>query len=175
MPDPNPSNRERLLRLIDGGHEALKEFAKPIPVKPVPKKQDQAVAVWAAFKRRLAEWQKKLPVSKGAFFPVLRWLVVLVLILAAFHYGLEALKTVKGQEKALPAAGQTPAAEDESGIGLRLVGVDTSEPPVALLEDLKTGKTYFARANEQVKGARVKLIQKNKVTLSVRGKTVELR
>ncbi len=167
MPDPNPSNRERLLRLIDGGHEALKEFQKPIPVEPVLKKQDPTAAALVAVKR--------LVVSKSALLPAFRWLIVPVVILAAFHYGLEALKTLKGHDKGIPAAAETRATDEESGIGLRLVGVDTSEPPVALLEDLKTGKTYFARVNEQVKGARVKQIQKNKVTVSLRGKTVELR
>ena len=64
---------------------------------------------------------------------------------------------------------------EDSGIGLRLVGVDWGEPPVALLEDLKTGKTYFARKNDKIHATRVKEIHKDKVVVVVHGKTLELR
>jgi hypothetical protein len=178
MPDPDTTNRERLLRLIDGGTEALKEFhAEETPKKaPVVTKVPAASSArLLAFGRGLREWKKKLPaVSRNDALLVFRWLVLLGALLAALHYGLEALKTVKGPQApdgTLPV--QSP--EDGSGVGLRLVGVDSSGPPVALLEDVKTGKTYFARVNERVKDARVKHIEKKKVLVTVRGKTVELR
>ena len=99
-------------------------------------------------------------------------------LLVLFHYGVEALNALRPSDKSVPAvhAGVAVSAlEDESGVGLRLVGVDSSEPPVALLEDIRTGKTYFARQNETFRGARVKQISKNKVLISVHGKTLELR
>lgn len=170
MPDNPSNNRERLLRLIDGGHEALKEFQEPIKVPPAPKKPVQLA-------RLLVEWKAKaLPVSQKRLRPALFVLGGLVLAGWLFRLGmpvvpgLEAVKAIRQDE-----AGTAGAETVENQTGLRLVGVDTSEPPVALLEDLKTGKTYFVRVNERVREARVKQIEKNRVTVTVRGKTVELR
>lgn len=158
MPDPDTTNRERLLRLIDGGTEALKEFQAE--EAPAVKKAPALPGITAASLARLIE--------------IGRLLLILGAILAALHYGLAAVRALKAPGKTdVPALGAAP--DDESGIGLRLVGVDSSGPPVALLEDLNTGKTYFARVNEQVKDVRVKHIEKNKVLVWARGKTVELR
>lgn len=185
MPAPNPSNRERLLRLIDGGTEALKEMqpdetpAKPAgpAVQPAAKK---AAPNWAAARLVLDAWRLKLPRLSGTEqMRFGKWLIVLAALIAGLHYGLEMIKTMKPSTNTLASADISKAAvteEDESGVGLRLVGVDSSDAsPVALLEDIKTGKTYFARANEKVGGARVKQVQKNKVVVSYRGKNVELR
>lgn len=129
MPAPDPANRERLLRLIDGGGEPA---AKPA--------EKQALRVPA------------------------QGLIALAAVIAVFYYGVVASSSV------IPAS-----PVDEPGVGLRLVGVDSSDAsPIALLEDLRTGKTYFVRVNEKVKDVRVKQIQKNKVTVSFRGKNVEL-
>ena len=169
--DLKPSNRERLLRLIDGGTEALKEFqtegapAKKVEPTALPKKPTGA--------RLLQDWRKKIPVSDKEALRLLRWLIAVVGVVIVFQYGLAALKTFHpGNTAAVPVPAGT---EDASGVGLKLVGVDTSEPPVALLEDLATGKTYFVRKNERVKGARVTQIQKNKVRISVGGRNVELQ
>jgi hypothetical protein len=59
--------------------------------------------------------------------------------------------------------------------GLRLVGVDWGNPPVALLEDLKSGKTYFARKGDKIKETRLKEIFKDKVLVVFHGKMLELR
>ena len=175
MPDPNPSNRERLLRLIDGGTEALKEM-QPEPVVQPPAKK--TVSAWTSARLAFAGWRAKLPALSGADSMRLgKWLIVLAALIAGLHYGLEMLKTMKPAVKpeTVPSAASA-VSEEESGVGLRLVGVDTSDSsPVALLEDIKTGKTYFARTNEKIKEARVKQIQKNKVTVSYQGKNVELR
>ena len=172
MPDPNPSNRERLLRLIDGGTEALKEMqSSEPPIKP---------AVPATHKAMMEKWTAKLPVLSGTqWMRIAKWAVILTAIIVVLHYGLEMMKTMKQPVKpSVSSASSAPTVspEDETGTGLRLVGVDTSDAaPVALLEDMKTGKTYFARVNEKIKGVRVKQIQKNKVVVSYHGKNVELR
>ena len=183
MPDPNPSNRERLLRLIDGGTEALKEMqpdeaavkpGEPL-MRPVAK---NTASVWAVARLVLAGWRAKFPAFSGTeLIRFGKWLIALIALIVGLHYGLEMMKTMNPPAKhdeVSPIA--SAVSEDESGVGLRLVGVDTSDAsPVALLEDIKTGKTYFARANEKIKDARVKQIQKNKVMVSYHGKNVELR
>ena len=174
MPD-NPSNRERLLRLIDGGTEALKEMHTDEPAGPKPVKSPTLFLDHTT--RLLIDWKKKLPVlSAKDLTRLAQGLLVLAAIVAALHYGSEMLKTLKHPADKVASTEGVSATTEESETGLRLVGVDTSDTsPVALLEDLKTGKTYFAHLNEQVKGARVKQIQKKKVTVTVHGKTVELR
>ena len=94
---------------------------------------------------------------------------------AALYFGLEMTQIMKRAKPETSPVGVS-VVEAVDGPGLRLVGVDSSDAsPVALLEDLKTGKTYFVRVNEKVKDARVKQIQKNKVVVSYHGKNVELR
>ncbi len=183
----DPSNRERLLRLIDGGADALKEMhteEPPQEKKLSPTPADLASGGAKRVVHILSGLKKSLPaMSSKDLTRVVLALFIVVGVVAGLHYGSEMLKTVKQQPKAAaaPATEVSNAAaanvlEDESGTGLRLVGVDSSDAaPVALLEDVKTGKTYFAKVNERVKGAQVKKIEKNKVTISVRGKTVELR
>ncbi len=169
MPTPNPTNRERLLRLIDGGTEALKEM------QPEVKK---AAAPWATGKVALERWKSKLPVLSGTeLMRFGKWLIALAALIAALHYGLEMMRAMNSSVKSSAVSPEAATStKDETEVGLRLVGVDTSdEAPVALLEDTKTGKTYFARVNEKVKGVRVKQVQKNKVTVSYNGKNMELR
>ena len=181
MPDPNETNRERLLRLIDGGPEVVKEVQeerKPVvegnkpsvvtPVTQVPpaKKKEAIVDTVKKFLSRI-HWDTATLVKIAAAF---------VLLILALRSASDLVKSFAKAEKsptAVVMAGSVPA--EESGAGLRLVGVDWGEPPVALLEDLKTGKTYFVRKNEKVKEARVKEIYKDKVMVVVRGKTLELR
>jgi hypothetical protein len=151
----NSSDRERLLRLIDGNPEILEEAPKE------PKAPD-------------VSWRSKPIALDNDLLKLIKLLAVLALVFACLHYGSEALKTMKRDSSVSGWADLS--AEDESGAGLRLVGVDSSdEAPVALLENLKSRKTYFARLNDRVGDARVTQIQKNRVLISVRGKTMELR
>ena len=169
MQSPNETNRERLLRLIDGGPEALKEVQeerkpaeenkKPVitPVTPVP-----------SAKKEL-RWEPA-GLAKIA--------LVLLLLLLTLRSGSDLIRSFgQADKRATSTAAAVPAQApaEESPTGLRLVGVDWGEPPVALLEDLKTGKTYFARKNDKIKETRVKEIFKDRVTVAVRGKTLELR
>lgn len=65
-------------------------------------------------------------------------------------------------------SGGTPA-------GLKLVGVDWGGNPVALIEDTKTGKTYFVKKGESVKESRVMEIFRDGVTLRYDNKVIELK
>lgn len=172
MPDPSTPNRERLLRLIDGGTQALNELNREEPAKPASAKTpDAALAQWKA---RMGFW------TAGRTVRLAQAALLVAALLAGLFYGIQILKTLGRPSPAAPAAvpaaapSESAALEDASGTGLRLVGVDSSVPAVALLEDLKTGKTYFAKVGDRVKDARVKEILKNKVQVQVRGKTVEL-
>lgn len=178
MLNPSETNRERLLRLIDGGPDALKEVQEerkpaaeekktPVitPVKPAAsaKKEDR----WEAVRRRLAgvRWDAASLAKAG--------LVLVILFFVLRSAG--GLMTPSGRAEKDPSPAAQLAGIADENAGLRLVGVDWGEPPVALLEDLKTGKTYFARQDDKVKETRVKQIFKDKVLVAWRGRTLELR
>jgi hypothetical protein len=180
MPDPNETNRERLLRLIDGGPEVVKEVQeerkpsasdiKPSVVTPVtkvpPAKSEDVLESAKKFLARI-RWDAAT---------VVKITVVLVLLILALRSASDLVRSFgKPEKNPVAVVTAAPGVSDESGAGLRLVGVDWGEPPVALLEDRMTGKTYFARKNDKIKEARVKEIFKEKVTVVVRGKTLELR
>ena len=137
------SNRERLLRLIDGGPKAVEKEKKPVVVSPLGRRH---------------------------------WNVVnLARITLAFIFLVLAFRLTSERISSPLAVCSSPGRVADLGAGLRLVGVDWGDPPVALLEDLKTGKTYFARKDDKIKETRVKQIFKDKVLIAIRGKTVELR
>lgn len=180
MLNPEETDRERLLRLIDGGPEALREVQeqrKPMeekktpvitPVTPVrPAKNED-------FFETAKKWAENVPMDRAKALKLA--VVVLLLILAFRAAGIisKPAPTKAAEATALPAAALPVPASDE-GTGLRLVGVDWDEPPVALLEDLNTGKTYFARKDDKIKETRVKQIFKDKVVVTLRGRTLELR
>ena len=175
MSDPEATDRERLLRLIDGGPEVVKEVQKqressekkPVPVvpaaaAPAPKAAD-AMDIWLdRLAKRLAgfRWDKAL------------WLWVAVAA-AVVLFTLRAPAKIAMTRSPAPVAGSVD--EESMTLGVRLVGVDWGEPPVAMLEDLKTGKTYFVKKNDRIRDMQVKEIFKDKVNTSFHGRTVELR
>jgi hypothetical protein len=166
MPGPEATDRERLLRLIDGGPEVVRELqaerAAEAPKRAAPEAKPapaQLTAPSAKPKPSLSEAQKVRLAQAG-----------LAAIVAVF-----AIWAVAGALKDRPKAA-APAQDIASSVdSLRLVGVDWAERPVALLEDKVSGKTYFVKKNDAVLGARVKDIQKDHVTVYHRGKVVELR
>ena len=190
MPGPDTSNRERLLRLIDGGADAIREVAEERSAKPVetPSPVASSAAAEATPKVAPAPVQAS-PAAKGSvkIHPVTRWLVPIILVaLVLLGVGLvsqfiDSLRqkpvqpAVEGAAAAPEPAVLASPVDEGAALGLRLVGVDSSEPPVALIEDLATGKTYFARKNDKIKNVRVKDIQRNKIEVTVNGRTVELR
>lgn len=54
---------------------------------------------------------------------------------------------------------------------LKLVGIDWDEEPVAMIEDVQSGKTYFLKKDTSLKDIKVINIQQDKVTIS-RGNVV---
>ncbi len=180
MSESKVSDRARLIRLIDGGPEALREAqeereklvasAPPLSIKeaPIPQPVKQAVT-------------KVSKINSGA---LLRWIGVVVLILLATRLAIvtwhasEKPSTTASSLVSPPKIDRSQLADgdvDEAGMGLRLVGVDWSESPVALIEDLKTGKTYFAKKNDKIKGVRIKEIFKDHVAVFFQGQNEELR
>src|SRR3989338_7719796 len=120
---PGPSDHERLLRLIDGGHEALKELQQE-PVK-VPLSPSKPVSV----SRTLAQWRAKVPFSNRQLTRIAQALLIFFAVLAGLYFALEILKTLRHPSPSASAPA-TPVPDDNgSGTGLRLVGVDSSGPP----------------------------------------------
>ncbi len=163
MLNPNETNRERLLRLIDGGAEALKEVQEERKPAADGKKMPTITPVTPKPSRPQARLDRDLMLRSAA--------AVAVVVLGFYVWPRLAGKP---KAEAPEPAAQIAGVADENA-GLRLVGVDWGEPPVALLEDLQTGKTYFARQEDKVKETRVKQIFKDKVLVAWRGKTLELR
>ena len=159
-----------MVKEVQGERDATQEN-KPLPITPVVPVVDNVPEAEEERPRRA------LPKISALLKLILLGAVVFLVIhsLAGVVSSFKKKETpppviVSKEEKA------TQAIEEASaGTGLRLVGVDWGEPPVALLEDLVTGKTYFARKNERVKGSRVKQILKDKVLVSFHGKDVELQ
>ncbi len=172
MPGPNESDRERLLRLIDGGPEIVKEVQEER--QPIVEEKKTVVVdkkiVPGPFEKLLG----RIRLDARRITKIILGFILLILML---RFASDFLKSFGKSEKVSSpvAVGHPGGVSDDVGTGLRLVGVDWGEPPVALLEDLKTGKTYFARKDEKIKETRVKQIFKDKVVVVFHGKTLELR
>lgn len=179
MSEPKVSDRARLIRLIDGGPDAIREAQEEreklvASAPPLSIKEDPVIP------------HSKAGVRLGSTFPLnqlIRWVGLAVLVLLAIrlvmmNWHLTEKPTTTASTLASPPKTDRQAGAamvDESGMGLRLVGVDWAEPPVALIEDLKSGKTYFARKNDKIKGARIKEIHKDRVAVFYQGQNEELR
>ena len=59
--------------------------------------------------------------------------------------------------------------------GLKLVGVDWGGNPIALIEDIKTSKTYFVKKGESIKELKVMEIFRDRVKLRYNNKVLELK
>ena len=184
MPEPespNSSNRERLLRLIDGGPEIVNEVKEEITPKPEEPVAPAPASEKAPSPKAPAEpppVKLKTPILDKDILKLLKMLMVAILIFVCLHYVSDIARTLT-RENVTPSVpvpeSASSVSQDPSGIGLRLVGVDWGEEPVALLEDIGTGKTYFVRRNDRVKGVHVKQIEKNKVMVFAHGQTMELQ
>ena len=58
---------------------------------------------------------------------------------------------------------------------LKLVGVDWGDHPVALIEDIQAKKTFFVKAGDQLKGFKVNEVFRDRVVLSVGEQSIELK
>lgn len=175
MSDSKVSDRARLIRLIDGGSEALREAQeereKLVASSPPLSIKEPVVPV--AGKNLVIQPDKLIRIAALIVLVLLAiWLVP-----TAWHAAQKPTTTAS----TLPSPAKTDrqstpnANVDESGMGLRLVGVDWSDAPVALIEDLKSGKTYFAKKNDKIKGVRIQEINRDHVNVVYQGKAEELR
>jgi len=75
------------------------------------------------------------------------------------------------------AQAESPVEQTEPGISgaLRLVGIDWDDEPVAMIEDVQSGKTYFAKENTFIKDIKVVRIQQDKVTINRGNATEEIK
>ncbi len=78
---------------------------------------------------------------------------------------------------------QAPAPEDAAGApnpladalaSLKLVGISFGEEPLAMVEDVATGRTFFLKKGQEVKGMKVQEIGKEKVVVTYEGQEGEL-
>ncbi len=175
MSDSKVSDRARLIRLIDGGPDAVREAqeAREKLIADSPPLSIKEAPPTSAAKRSVPELGMLIRVV-GLFV-----LVLLAFWLVRMSWHLIEKPTTTAATLASPPKTDRQSAstanEDESGIGLRLVGVDWSDAPVALIEDLKSGKTYFAKKNDKIKGARIQEIYKDHINVLYKGQTEELR
>lgn len=58
--------------------------------------------------------------------------------------------------------------------GIKLVGISWSDNPLALIEDVSTGRTYFLRKGQEMKGIKIQDISKEKVIVTYQGQEGEL-
>ncbi len=83
----------------------------------------------------------------------------------------EAAETGAGSAAA-PAAGQGTVAEALQGV--KLVGISWSEQPLAMIEDVSTGRTFFVRKGQEFNGVKVQEITQEKVNVTFEGQEGEL-
>jgi hypothetical protein len=69
----------------------------------------------------------------------------------------------------------TSSAIIDATQGLKLVGISWSKNPDAIIEDTKTGKTYFLKRGGLIGEVKVQAMSKDKVILSYGGEEIELR
>ena len=58
--------------------------------------------------------------------------------------------------------------------GLKLVGIAWGPEPLAMIEEVQSGRTYFLKQGQEVQGLKVQSIHKEKVTVTYEGEEGEL-
>lgn len=59
--------------------------------------------------------------------------------------------------------------------GLKLVGVDWGEQPIAMIEDTQAGKTYFVKKGDSMKNTRVVEVLRDRVKIFYNNRSIELK
>ena len=177
------SDRARLLKLIDGQPNAAPAGPEN-PATPVdlPEKAYSALTkLKGRYGPRVLSGFHRLGLDKKeGVLLILVCVAVLFFLVPRFFKGKKVVPApaAAAQVSAPPDTVQPsrlPPEEAGPRIGIRLVGVDWGEVPVALVEDTGTGRTYFVKENDKILGSRVKSIEKDRVLVSYRGQNVELR
>ena len=177
-----PSDRERLLKLIDGS-AAVSSMPLPPPMEPSSVRPDPATPlsrpkVPFQIKEQAAQVYDRVRAAvvsseKDKQFSMATATVILVLVISIAS-GVDRWRTWRAtRDVAVVSEDKAVSIKDE--LGFKLVGVDWSEIPVALVEDLSTGKTNFLRQGDSIKGARVQLIFKDKVIFNTPKGRIALR
>lgn len=175
---PDPSERERLLKLVD----ETPRLAASAPVSSAP-----AADPTAPLSRPRAVFQIKESAARAydrvraavssperdRQFPLVTATLILILA-AAFLFGVERWRMWSATRE-VATVSDVEAQTIQDGLGLKLVGIDWSEVPVALVENRATGKTHFLRQGDTIKGARVQLIFKDKVIFNTEKGRIALR
>ena len=89
------------------------------------------------------------------------------------------LPPAQPQVPGAPAADMAVPAPPSSKLaellqGLKLVGISWGAEPLAMIEDAATGRTYFLKRGQEMKGVKVQAISKEKVTVTYEGEEGEL-
>lgn len=177
---PAPSDRERLLKLVD-------ESARVVPAPsvsaacpgaspdPAPLSRPQVVFQIRESAARAYDRVRAAVTSPEADrrFPLATATLILFLA-AAFLFGVDRWR-LWSSTREVTTVGETEAMAIREQLGLKLVGIDWSEVPVALVENTATGKTHFLRQGDSVGGARVQLIFKDKVIFNTPKGRIALR
>ena len=78
------------------------------------------------------------------------------------------------------AAGATSAAGAAAGTmnemlqAYKLVGISVSDQPLAMIEEVSSGRTFFLRKGQEFKGMKVQAVSREKVTLTYEGQEGDL-
>jgi hypothetical protein len=212
------SDRQRLLKLIDGDAAALKKIENK---KRIAEASREAREFAFLFKRRAGEifcrlrkgdisfsWLRSFPVNKVLAVVLAAmsvYLIVNFIGVTVFRKGSVVPATSKYEQQksssytelsplgyyldqtawkdifnpqrlSLAAtAAREVASSSEPFAGFRLVGIDWGEQPVALIEDIQGGKTYFVKKGDMVKDMRVIDILHDRVKVSYYNKLIELK
>ncbi len=80
-----------------------------------------------------------------------------------------------GQKSALDTPEVISSKAAEASQTLKMVGISWSDKPDAMIEDTKTGKTYFVKTGQMVGDFQVVAIYKDRVTLRYGVENIDLR
>ncbi len=83
-----------------------------------------------------------------------------------------AAQSVPDTASAAPATPSAPIQEIMQSI--KLVGISFGDEPLAMIEDVQTGRTYFLKRGQELKGIKVQSISKEKVVVTHDGQEAEL-
>lgn len=181
---PGPSDRERLLKLIDSAAPAPSApvaaprpavaVSAPDPTAPLAR-PPQVVFEWKERAARVYDRVRAAVTAPEADhrFPMAT-AVSIILVAAVLFLGIDRWRTWSATREVATVSEAESRAVGES-LGLKLVGVDWSEVPVALVENTSTGKTHFLRQGDGINGARVQLIFKDKVIFNTSKGRIALR
>ena len=212
----NNTDRERLLKLIDGDAAALKEVRKRNPIKVVLRALNELIFLVKQGSQKTFQKLGKgeillsgpnISFLKKALAVILSVMVIYVIFdfigvtlikkgevvlpigevipkkapiarlsTLSYYLGEMAGKDIFNPQRiALAKKNEEALSSGSTSTEFKLAGVDWTEEPVALIEDVQTQKTHFVKKGEFVKGLKVIEISRNSVKLQYENKIIELK